>query len=290
MRTILLALALSLPSAAAQPSGDEGAAAPEATLPSSSTDTPVDALPQDLRDRFIDAEAAWQSGRLDEAAAGFDAITEAAPTFDRAWRRACGVRVQQRQYTRAVPLCDEAASLKASKENRTGLAIARIHAGSGQDEARDLIDEVLDEDPSYTVAWQALCSYALEYEDEGRLRRCVTGLEAHTPTAPAVPLFQALLQATEGEFDAAWAKLEVAAGEGVSEAMLASMRARVAGLQAAAPTQRAGTRRAWQLADLAPIAIVLLLVGGIAVLALSDNEDDDASDDGPSKPDPTPTA
>lgn len=243
-------------------------------VPTPAVDTPVDTLPDDLQDVFVNAEAAWQAGRLDEAFGLYQQVMDAQPDFDRAWRRACGVRVQQREYTQAVELCRKAESRKSSLENRTGLAIALIHGGIDPDEARALIDEVTSEDPSYVPGHQALCSYALENEDTDRLRRCVVALREHTPDAPAVPLFQALLNAHEGQFEAAWQQLEVSAGIGVPAPMLGAVRARIAARQASAPAQR--TRAgSWSATDLVPIGIVLLLIAGIALLALSDADEDE---------------
>lgn len=246
--------------------------------PARAVDTPVDVLPEDLQEVFVNAEAAWQAGRMEEAYSLYRQVIDAQPDFDRAWRRACGVRVQQHQYTQAVDLCREAESRNASIENRTGLAIALIHGGTDPDEARDLVDEVTSEDPSYLAGQQALCSYALENEDTERLRRCVVALKANTPDAPAVPLFQGLLDAHEGRFDDAWRQIEIAAGIGVPADMLGAIRARVGARQARAPVARkeAGP---WSLTDFIPVGIVLLLIAGIALLALSDREEPDDEGD-----------
>lgn len=247
-------------------------------------DTPITVLPTELQDAFLDAEAAWQSGRLDEAAEGFDLITSQAADFDRAWRRACGVRVEQRRHARAVALCREAVRLRSSRENRTGLAIALIHAKTDLDEARELIDEVLAEDPSFLAGWQALCSYALVQDETPRLRRCVDGLRERSPSSAAVPLFQALLSAHEEQFDAAWGQLEQAASLGAPDPMLASLRGRISSRFSAHQAQQVPAGTTWSLADAAPLGIVLLLIGGIVVLALSDGREPPSSDADPPAP------
>ena len=238
------------------------------------TDTPVDVLDPSLRERFIAAEASWESGRLAEAATGFTAITEAAPDFDRAHRRLCGVLLQQGLSTEAVSACARAVELKASVPNRTGLAIALIRAEADPAEAVALIDAVTAEDPDYLPGWEALCTHAMAVDDAARLRQCVDALAVRAPQSDAVPVFRALVAAHDARFDEAQNHLAFASQAGVDAETIATVRARIGARMSAAQARAPVVRTPqWTAMDLVPAGIVLLLIAGIAVLALSARKD-----------------
>lgn len=260
-------------------------------------DTPLAVLDADLRGVFEDAEAAWKAGRLDDAEAGFTAVVESRPDFDRAWRRRCGLRIERHRPTDARLDCRQAVALKASVENRTGLAIALLPdlddpADVDTDtlgrvaEAREALTAALTEQPDYLPAWQTVCAWGQVTGDVEALSECVPELVQRAPDQPTTDYFRAWLAMERGHLKLASESLRRARDAGLPEATLQpamlrfaqlslEARVRAEGGPAAAeqgPTPVAEATRVlesdWTAADIAPLAVLgvlVLVVGGLVV-------------------------
>jgi tetratricopeptide (TPR) repeat protein len=194
-------------------------------LSATAVDTPVDALPEPLRPVFEEAERAWREGRPGAAEAAYARLNDEVPEFDRAFRRRCGVLLEQGRNEEAIALCREAVSLKDSVENRTGLAIALTKPPEGSsgyrdelDEARKLLDAIVEQDADYLPAWQAMCTWAVEALDDDALDSCVEVLSASDPTNPGTLYFLTLQHMALGEVDLATRTLTQARQAGLPDA------------------------------------------------------------------------
>ncbi len=279
-------------------------------------DTPPEALEPAAQATLADAERAWEEGRLSDAERGYAAVTEGAPTFDRAWRRRCGVVLAMKVPEDAIPLCRQAMTLRDSAPNRVGLALALssppadgttdgTERQADLDEAKQLLDEVLARHPAYLPAWQATCHWAVEAKALEPLQRCVTELVAGAPEAPGTFYYQARLALAQKRARDAAAFIQNALDAGMDRptleplvAELAAVQRAVAARQGKLPQARGPqgpgledlqqVRAEWRWADAVPFAIVALLVlvmGALAFLGEPDSneerdEERDAEPDG----------
>jgi hypothetical protein len=255
-------------------------------------DTPLDALPAPQRERFEAAERAWAEGDLLIAEAGYVAVNEAIPSFDRAWRRRCGVVLAQDRAWEAVEHCERALSLVDSAENRTALAHALIRP-DGEDpaddrpelgRAKELLDSVIRDSPDYPGVWPALCSWAMEADDDDALGRCVERLEADRPSELGTLYYRAVLDIQLGAWEHAANTLASAKARGLSEELYEPLALRLQTERG--PAQERGGPRVrtvanlqprtdWTWADVIPLAIAGLLVLVVFVVAFFGGEEDD---------------
>lgn len=253
-------------------------------------DTPIEALPEALRPIFEQAEAQWKVGELEAAEKTYTRINDEAPTFDRAFRRRCGVVLELGRPEESVELCRKAVELTPSIENRTGLAIALTRRPEGAegyreelDEARELLTAVTTEDATYIPGWQAMCTWALEATEDAALRSCVETLSAADPENSGTLYFQALRHMADGEVGEATTALRKARKSGLSDAQYQPLALRlglsgqrpdpVAIQQARAVTQRARGPVSW--IDLVPWFLAGGLVLGVGVLLFFADDDED---------------
>lgn len=268
-----------------------------ALLATASADTPVDTLAPELRARFEAAESAWESGDLTAAEKAFDEVTAGAPGFDRAWRRRCGVLLEEGRIDDAVASCRKAVGLVPGIENRTGLAIALLQTVDGLPEAGKLLEAVVAEQPGYMPGWQGLCAWSLDAEQNEPLTRCVTALEAAAPETSGTLFYRALLQADQGKLDAAVSTLDWAEQKGLQPDLMARgsawIQARAAQIDKSKEGQngKAAKRAAddWSLSDLLPFGVLGALVLAVGVLAFGKDDEDEAKPPPPRDPSP-PTA
>lgn len=245
-------------------------------------DTPVDALTPELRARFEAAESAWQAGDLSNAEKAFAEVTTGAPTFDRAWRRSCGVLLEEGRVDDAVASCRKAVGLVAGVENRTGLGIALLQQDDGQNEAGKLFEAVVKEAPDYLAGWQGLCTWALDSGKGEPLARCVTALEASAPETAGTLFYKALLLADQGKLDPAVKTLDWAEQKGLPPDLMArgsewiQTRTEMANqtTQEGKPEKGRHDPSAWKLTDLIPFGVLAALVLAVGVLAFGRDDDD----------------
>ena len=231
-------------------------------------DALIDDLPDDLQAAFLQAEDDWQDGRLLDAERGFEQITEAVPTFDRALRRRCGVLLQMGERDAALPLCDQAHQMRPSAENAMGLARVLMQPSprlpgshlEDLDRARTLIDGVLDADPDNLFAWQNLCLWSVAQADLEALGDCVVALERLEPDASGTLYHQSLWHMESGRLQQAARYLEKAIHAGLDEGTADVAEARLATLFARAQGPASSTAwLPWLIGG--SLAALLLLLG-----------------------------
>lgn len=255
-------------------------------------DTPVESLPEPVRERFAAAELAWTSEDYDGALAAYTAVNEAAPEFDRAWRRRCGVELAVGRVDQAVTLCRKAVALVPSVENQTGLAIAVMQTESGSKEASELLEGAVKANPEFLPAWQGLCTWAMSARQAEPLARCVVALERLAPQTAGTYFYRSLLLAEQGNFEQASVALQYAGQEGLTEELLGAGGAWIEDHQRKAQ-EEAGSRtvtkkdrkQGWSASDLIPVFVLVALV--LAVVVLAFGREDDAPAEAPKDP-PTP--
>lgn len=257
-------------------------------------DTPVDTLPPELRARFEAAESAWEAGDLSAAEKAFQEVTVGAPTFDRAWRRQCGVLLQEGRVDDAVALCRKAVALVPGIENRTGLAIALLQTDDGLNESGKLLEAAVKENPEYLPGWQGLCTWALDSGKGEPLTRCVTVLETKAPETAGTLFYRSLLLADQGKLDAAVSTLDWAEQKGLPPDLMfrgsewIKTRSEMANQTTEARKGEPGRRMAddWRLADLIPFGVLAALVLAVGVLAFGKDDDTDVKPSPPRDPSP----
>ncbi len=257
-------------------------------------DTPIDVLTPELRARFEAAESAWQEGDLSSAEKAFAEVTTGAPEFDRAWRRSCGVLLEEGRVDDAVANCRKAVGLVPSIENRTGLGIGLLQMDDGQNEAGKLFEAVVKESPDYMPGWQGLCTFALDSGKGEPLTRCVTALEAAAPETAGTLFYKALLLADQGKLDPAVKTLDWAEQKGLPGDLMArgsewiQKRAEMANQTTAGEKGEKGRHdaSAWKLSDLIPFGVLAALVLAVGVLAFGRDDEDDAKPPPPRDPSP----
>jgi len=270
------------------------------TSPASAQSDPIATaadVPTAVQADFEAAEAAWKAGRLDEATEAFARVTQAAPDWDRGWRRRCGAVLELGDTPAAIAHCRTALGRATTPENRVALAIALLRPEDEEalpqgrpelDEAGGLLNQVTTENPEIALAWPALCEWAIATSDADALRRCVPEVRARLPDDPGTPFWAALLAIEEGQPDVARKMLAQARERGVDPRLLAVARTRLEG--ATAPPKREGPKTvAWD--DLAPVgaAGAVLLFVGLAMLSRGRASDarsgsDDATPRQPASP------
>ncbi len=261
-----------------------------ALLSPAHADTPIEGLPAELQARFLAAETAWETGDLGAAEAGFVEITRAAPTFDRAWRRLCGVVLAADRPDDALPFCQEAVNLVASLENRTALAIAYIETDA-LEKGGELAEAAASEAPDFVPAQVALCAWARSSGEDAMLKRCSTRLDELAPNTAGTLYYQSLRLASEGAFEDARFALEVASSKGLTDDLVRDALQELARRKGAEPkSPRPGgdnARRSdssWTLGDLLPLGLGAALVLAIGVLAFG--KEDDPTGNPPSSTEP----
>ncbi len=231
-------------------------------------DTPVTTLPDDLQAAFLQAEDDWQDGRLLDAERGFEQIITAAPTFDRALRRRCGVLLQLGERDAALPLCDQAHQMRPSAENAMGLARVLLQPSDrlpgshleDLDRARTLIDATLEDVPDSLIAWQNLCLWSVAQEDLDTLGQCAAALERLDPQASGTLYHQALWHMESGRLNQAARHLEKAIHAGLDEGTADAAEARLSTLFARAQGPTSSTSwLPWLVGG--SLAALLLMLG-----------------------------
>jgi Zn-dependent protease with chaperone function len=104
---------------------------------------------------FDDATRAMDEGRTDEAIAGFQAVTEAAPDFDAGHRRLCSSLMMARRLDDAVKHCERARTLDQSFPNEVTLTRLKVLRDADADlqDTRAWIDGKLRELPRGSENW-----------------------------------------------------------------------------------------------------------------------------------------
>ncbi len=257
-------------------------------------DTPISALAEDLRPPFEAAESAWRAGDRGRAEQGYAYINDNAPDFDRAWRRRCGVELEQGKIYEAIDHCRKAVELQASIENRTGLAIALVRPApedppghrSELDEARKLLMSVIAEEPDYLYAWQAMCAWSVEALDDDGLDECLRVLGAADPDNPGTLYFKSVQLMSNGELDEATRTLRRARQRGLPDHQFRpiALRLGLAGLEADPDALRQARALAqgdttakvmgtWS--DILPFGIAALLLLSVGLLAFAGGTDEE---------------
>lgn len=247
-------------------------------------DTPIDTLPQPLRLTYEEAETAWGEGDLPAAEEAFRAVTEQAPEFDRAWRRLCGVVLATGRIDDAQAACRRAVELVAGHENQTALAIALMQGDAGNEEAKELVEVVLETHRDYQPGWVALCTWASAVDDVEALDRCVPALEQSAPGTAGTLYYRSVLAAAKNDVRTAQAALMHAQSVGLTDALYEDGARRIEGAtqRMAVARQRAKAKQgttpeaqAFQPTDLLPILVLGALVLAVGVLVLGRDEDDE---------------
>lgn len=256
-----------------------GAATAHAEVPTAADDTPLDALTDAQRATFHQAEAAWQDGLLYRAEELFEGLTREAPDFDRAWRRRCGVVLEQDRAEDARTLCREALSLRDSAPNRTGLALALIRldprtedAQEGRPElteARALIDVVTASAPDYVSGWHALCAWGAAAESIDALDTCLLRLADLEPASAGAWYYEAVRALLLDDHAAAMRALRESRRLGLSPDLFRPLAFALA--EAGVRPGRQGKRRAkakgWTWQDAIPWGVGAVLVVSVLLVA-----------------------
>ncbi|MCB9682842.1 MAG: tetratricopeptide repeat protein [Alphaproteobacteria bacterium] len=256
-----------------------------ALLTSARADTPVDVLPEGPRATFEQAEVDWADGDLEAALDGFSTVTVQAPTFDRAWRRRCGVLLGMGQVDEALSSCRHAVELVDGYENHTALALVLLQSADDEDDgtqAAALIQGVVDAQPDYLPGWVAACTYASAHEAPKVLARCAEALQRLAPETPGTLFYTALQRADDGDIKGATEALRHAQELGLTDDLYARGSRAIAAQAKVAPVPGAAKKAkeeasSWSLGDLMPLLIVAALVMAVGVLAFGKDEDEDAA-------------
>jgi tetratricopeptide (TPR) repeat protein len=236
---------------------------------SAMADTPVDSLPEPAREQFGAAEAAWSKGELEAAEVAFGEVIAQSPTFDRAYRRRCGVRLELARVDEALTDCEKAVTLVEGFENRTALAIAMLHDHRPK-EARELIDAVLRDQPEYLPAQVARCVWASQVGDRAALQGCSGELAEASPGSAGSLYFRSLAALQAKDVAGARAALIAAREKGLSDDLVLEVSQHIQLLAEAernAPKKReAAEEAAWTVQDLVPLLVVSGLLLTLAVL------------------------
>jgi hypothetical protein len=182
------------------------------------------------------AEAAWKASHLGEAEQAFREVNEAAPAWDRGWRRRCGVVLADGRPREAVTLCRKAVELDPTVENRTALAIALLRPGEEEEpagrvelvEAGALLEAVVKERPDFADAWPPLCDWSIAASELGVLERCVGHLTATRPAEAGTLYFGAVLALQQEDVAGARKRLVAARSAGLADALYKPLAASVA--------------------------------------------------------------
>jgi predicted Zn-dependent protease len=243
-------------------------------------DTPLDALSPELRARFEAAEAAWERGELAVAETAFTEVTEGAPTFDRAWRRRCGVVLAAGRAPEAEGFCRKAVELQPSLENRVALSLALLD-NDGHDEAEALLRAAVREQPDYVPAQVGVCTWAHARRDDETLGACAARLAELAPGTAGTLYFTALDLAARGELEAASNTLVAARAEGLSDELARDAGQGIAGrarANAARTDRKPDGKRdesGWTAADLLPIGLGAALVLAVGILAFGRDDENE---------------
>jgi hypothetical protein len=192
--------------------------------------------PPEVATRVEAAEAAWKAGHLAEAEQGFIAVTDAAPNWDRGWRRRCGVVLADARPQEAVSLCRKAVALQPSAENRAALAIALLRPAEDEEpagrvelvEAGSLLQGVVQERPDFAEAWPPLCDWSIAASELGVLERCVGHLTATRPTEAGTLYFGAVLALQQQDVAGARKRLVAARTAGLADGLYKPLAAAIA--------------------------------------------------------------
>lgn len=241
-------------------------------------DTPLESLPPELKARFEAAEAAWERGELAAAEAAFVEVTEGAATFDRGWRRRCGVVLAAKRAPEAEGYCRKAVELQPSLENRVALALALLD-NDGHDEAEPLLRAAVREQADYLPAHVGLCTWAHARRDDETLAACAATLTELAPGTAGTLYFAALDLAAKGELEAAANTLVAARAEGLSDELARDAGQGIAG-RARTNAERGARKPAakreaegWTAADFLPIGLGAALVLAVGILAFGRDDE-----------------
>lgn len=248
-------------------------------------DTPLEGLPPEVRARYEAAEGAWERGDLAAAEAAFVEVNQLAPTFDRAWRRRCGVVLAAARPDEAVGYCRKARELSDSFENQVALAISLLEV-EGQEEAGPLLQAAVAANPDYLPAQVGLCTWAHGQHDNATLSQCATALQRLSPNTPGTLYYMALDLTAQGRLQEAADALQLARSEGLTDELV---RDAALGVTSKARREKPTSARekveerttTWSLTDLLPIGLGAALVLAVGILAFGRDED------GPEGPPPT---
>jgi hypothetical protein len=276
-----------------------------------------EAPPPAVAARADAAEASWKAGHLADAERGFVEVTDAAPGWDRGWRRRCGVVLADARPREAVTLCRKAVELDPSAENRTALAIALLRPTEEEEpagrveliEAGALLQAVVQERPDFAEAWPPLCDWSIAASEIGVLERCVGHLTATRPTEAGTLYFGAVLALQQQDVAGARKRLVAARTEGLADGLYKPLAAAIA--EAGGPTldddapRNGGARRAGEVAkgafdpsrpdavqgvsDWLPVAVGVGMVLAMGVLAFLGGRGGDSPPQ-PLRPDAAPPA
>lgn len=183
------------------------------------------AVTPELQAQLDAAEAAWTRKEEAEAERQLTLINEADPSWDKPWRRRCGVVMSLGRTSEAIDLCRKALAIDPNVENRTALALAIIRDTAGLEvaaeeplrEARALIEAAVAARPDYPQAWAALCELAITGEDPEALARCVGELEKHQPDEAGTLYYRVHLDLGNADYVHARKALIAARSKGLSD-------------------------------------------------------------------------
>ena len=218
---------------------------------------------------FRQATDAANAGRLDEAAAGFEAVRMRVPTFSPAARRLCYTELERDHRDRAISLCREAFALESSADNRTTLAMA-LEAGDPtveeHREAMGLLREATQQEPNNAMAQALLCKGAVDQHDALTARGCTDALLHLQPDEPYPHYYAAILAAVDHDYATARTEAEIAHQKGISEERYHQL---VTDIEAAEPWYQRGFARVWPILAAWAAGFLLLLLAGFALSAVT---------------------